>query len=113
MSGIERVGNSSSTGPTLKSGEKSQFGHQINIMKQNPTCKSIEQKKPVSQQRNIAHSNHNQTMQQHQHMGDELINASQSITHTMESTHTLCGDSQEFKKRSVLGHRYSAAVAAI
>jgi hypothetical protein len=42
-----------------------------------------------------------------------LINASQSITHTMESTQTLVAESQDFKKRSVLGKGYSAAVAAI
>jgi hypothetical protein len=62
MSGIERVGGSSSTGPTLKSGEKSQYGHGINIMKQNATCKSFEQKKPVSQQRNLGATSHNATM---------------------------------------------------
>ena len=63
MSGIERVGNSSSTGPTMKSGEKSQFNHQINIMnlKQNAGCsKSFEQKKPVSQQRNAGMCSNNQ-----------------------------------------------------
>ena len=58
-------------------------------------------------------SSHNQTMQQNQHMGDELINGSQSITHTMESTQTLINESVEVKKRSALGHRYSAAVQAI
>jgi hypothetical protein len=68
MSGIERVGNSSSTGPTTKSGEKSQFNHQINIMnlKQGSACsKSLEQKKPVSRERNLGNMPiHGQTMQQ-------------------------------------------------
>lgn len=52
-------------------------------------------------------------MQQHnQHMGDEL-SQSNTVTQTLESTQTLCNESQEFKKRSVLGHRYSAAAQAI
>jgi hypothetical protein len=46
-------------------------------------------------------------------MGDDVVNGSQSVTQTMESTQTLINESQEFKKRSVLGHRYSAAVQAI
>lgn len=110
MSGIERVGNSSSTGPTLKSGEKSQFSHQINIMnlKQNSGCNKSIEKKPVSQQRNLGSSN--QTMQHTQHMGDDVVNGSQSVTQTMESTQTLINDSQDLKKRSMIGHRYSAAV---
>ena len=84
-------------------------------IKQAAACnKSFEQKKPVSQQRNLGGMpSHNQTMQQNQHMGDELINGSQSITHTMESTQTLINESVEVKKRSALGHRYSAAVQAI
>ena len=47
-------------------------------IKQAAACnKSFEQKKPVSQQRNLGGmSSHNQTMQQNQHMGDELINGS-------------------------------------
>lgn len=43
-------------------------------------------------------------------MGDDMINGSASFTHTMESTQTLVNESVDVKKRSALGHRYSAAV---
>ena len=46
-------------------------------------------------------------IQQNQHMGDDLS----SVTHTLESTQSVVNES--YKKRSVLGHRYSAAVQAI